>query len=68
MDDSMIYGNKFNITYQTFESDGLTPVEKINLNLGENHLSLAKEKVSLTRRRVPDFKNHTYNLGTVLKL
>ena len=49
MDDSINYGTEFHITYKTFESDGLTPEEKIPLKIGENHLLLANEKVSLTK-------------------
>ena len=47
--DSLSYGTEFNFTYLTFESIELTPEEKINLKIGENHLSIANEKVSLTK-------------------
>ena len=46
---SLSYDTELNFTYLTFESDGLTPEEEINLKLGETQLSLAKEKVSLIK-------------------
>ena len=49
MNDTLEYGDEFNVTYQTFKSDGMTPDEEIPLEIGENYLSLAKEKVILTR-------------------
>ena len=49
MEDSINYGTNFNITYQTFESDGQTSEHEIALKIGENHLSTSKEKVSLTK-------------------
>ena len=49
MEDAQNYGTEFNITYQTYKSDGLTSEEKIPLKIGENHLSHAKEKVNLTK-------------------
>ena len=48
MEDAQNYGTEFNITYQTYKSDGLTSEEKISLRIGENHLAVSKEKVSLT--------------------
>ena len=48
-EDSLNYGTKFNITYQTFKNDESTSEEKIPLKIGENHLLLADEKVSLTK-------------------
>ena len=48
MEDEQNYGTEFNITYQTYKSDGLTSEEKIPLKIGENHLAVCQEKVSLT--------------------
>ena len=48
MQDAQNYGTEFNITYQTFESNGLTKGQKIPLRIGENHLKASTEKVSLT--------------------
>ena len=47
--DSVDYGTELNLTYLTFENDGITQKEKISLKLGENLLSLAGEKVGLTK-------------------
>ena len=60
------YSTEFNFTYLIFESDGLTLEENVSLQIGENHLSLAKEKVSLnkiyTRRQ-----NICYKISTTRK-
>ena len=48
MKDSHNYGTEFNVTYQTFKSDGLTSEENIVLKIGENNLAVSKGKVSLT--------------------
>ena len=72
--DLVNYGNDFNITYQTFDKYE----EKMPLKIGENYLSLAKEKVSLTKiytrwnsicykintTRKPDFKKTEIKLKT----
>ena len=49
IEDALNYGSEFNITYQTFESDGITSAEKISLEIGENLISVSKIKVSLTK-------------------
>ena len=53
LEDSINYGNAFNITYQTLDGDdhvhGLTSEEKIPLKVGENYLSVSNEKISLTK-------------------
>ena len=48
MKDSHNYGTEFNVTYQTFKSDGLTSEENIVLKIGENNLAVSKGKVTLT--------------------
>ena len=48
MEDAQNYGTEFNVTYQIYESDGLRSKEEISLKIGENHLAVSKEKVSLT--------------------
>ena len=48
MEDSHNYGTELNVTYKTYKSDGLNSEEKITLKIGENHLLVSKEKVSLT--------------------
>ena len=49
VNDSHNYGTEFNFTYQTFKIDELTSQEIIPLKIGDNHLAIAKEKVSLTK-------------------
>ena len=49
MKDSSKYGTEFNITYVTYNSDGVTSEEKHSLRIGENNLSVSKEKVHLTK-------------------
>ena len=49
MNDSHDYGTEFNFTYHIYNSDGLTSEEKVLLKIGENHLAVSEEKVSLTK-------------------
>ena len=50
MEDSHNYGSKFNITYQTYNSDKTYNIEeKITLLIGENHLLANEENVALTK-------------------
>ena len=49
MEDSRNYGTEFNITYQTYKNDGLAGEEILTLKIGENHLAVSKERVSLTK-------------------
>ena len=48
MEDAQNYGTAFNVTYQTYKNDEQTSEETIPLKIGENHLAVSKEKVSLT--------------------
>ena len=66
MNDSHNYGTEFNFIYQTFESEGLTADEKIPLKMGENHLSLAKEIVSLSKIYTR-WKSICYTINTTRK-
>merc|ERR1711884_401484 len=66
MYDSINYGTKFNITYQTFENDESTPEEKIQLKIGDNDLSISKEKVSLTKIYTR-WNSICYKINTTIK-
>ena len=49
MEDSSNYGTEFNITYQTYKSDGFSAEDKIILKIGKNLLAESKAIVSLTK-------------------
>ena len=49
IEDSCNYGSVFNITYQTFNINGVISDEKLPLKIGDNYLEVKKEKVSLTK-------------------